>query len=150
MSMLVFMPWCQIDNAYNVGDAIILPFERHRPIDDLDDAAHCNINTLLATYKDIEGNPVHKAAILRYRNYSPIYDLTDDDQTRIDVFEKFADTSDFLRPPPDQKNSLDSHWKRMLYECSSKIALKKAFNQVWNRLPSEQARCSEGNQNKGK
>jgi len=53
------MPWCPIDRAYTAGDAIILPFERHQPICDLNiDAANSRINTILATYKDIEGNPV--------------------------------------------------------------------------------------------
>lgn len=78
--MLVFMPWCPIDKAYKLGDVTITPFERHQPIDDLhDDAAHCRINTIMATYKDIEGKPVYKAAIVRYGSKSPIDELTDDE-----------------------------------------------------------------------
>jgi len=79
MSMLVFMPWCPIDKVYAVGDATILPFERHTPIKGLDDAEQCRVNTIMATYKDIEGKPVRKAAIVRYGSKSPIDDLTDDE-----------------------------------------------------------------------
>lgn len=392
MSMLVFMPWCPLDNPYEVGDISILPFERQTPIDGLDDAGQCRVNTIMATYKDIEGKPVHKAAIVRYGSNSPTGDLTDDqieivqdlavlacfsglakrqyfnslgpycnsdcfalhiqkfdkadftalavrrregrtlsgwpiddisitvpvhchtirqvsldvdllkaladhraqlndgewarwqnaiscfnqantdsdnvryqvewvllcsafehllsakpnakdvackfakafepskellakdatrlsnqpkndgksvryewmrefyrtrgdfahgklntqqatawnplehlvlatiafpllvksflnkacrykltghDQAQIDVFEKFADTHDFLRPPPDQKNSLDSHWKRPVNDRLMKIAFAKAFNQAWNKLTPEQRRCLEGNADEG-
>lgn len=41
------------------------------------------------------------------------YELTNIDQTQIDGFEKFADTDNFLKPPPDRTNSIDSHWGRL-------------------------------------
>lgn len=87
MSMLVFMPWCPLDNPYEVGNISILPFERHTPIDGLDDAGQCRVNTIMATYKDIEGKPVHKAAIVRYGSNSPIGDLTDD---QIEIVQDLA------------------------------------------------------------
>jgi len=87
MSMLAFMPWCPIDKAYTVGDVTILPFERHTPIEGLDDAEQCRVNTIMAMYKDIKGKPVRKAAIVRYGSKSPIADLTEDD---IEIVQELA------------------------------------------------------------
>jgi hypothetical protein len=42
------------------------------------------------------------------------YRLTADDVAAIEVFEKFADQSDFLQLPPDTRNSLDTWWARFL------------------------------------
>lgn len=76
------------------------------------------------------------------------YNLNEDDQAHINVFEKFADTHNFLRPPTDQKNSLDSHWKRLVNERSSKMAMKRAFEQARNSLTPEQPRRLEENPDK--
>lgn len=75
--MLLFMPWCRIDKRYQVGAIELLPFERHQPIDGLDDVAQCRMNTILATYKTIEGKPVDRAALVHYNDKSPIDDLSD-------------------------------------------------------------------------
>ena len=72
------------------------------------------------------------------------YKLTDNDRAQIDIFEKFADSPDFLRPPPGQRDTLDSHSKRFVSERVSKIASAKAFNQAWNNLTPEQRRCLGG------
>jgi len=62
------------------------------------------------------------------------YKMTDGDQAQIDVFEKFADTTDFLKPPPDQKSSSDSHWKRLVNERSRKIAIERAVKRERKNL----------------
>jgi hypothetical protein len=85
--MLMFMPWCPINKRYEEGEITILPFERHTPIEGLDDAGQCRVNTIMAAYKDIEGKPVHKAAIVRYGSNSAIDDLTDDD---VDVAQELV------------------------------------------------------------
>ena len=54
MSMLSFMPWCRIDKTYVVGEIQILPFDTHKPIESLDAAAQCLVNTILASYRTIE------------------------------------------------------------------------------------------------
>jgi len=77
------------------------------------------------------------------------YKLTDNDQAQIDVFEKLADTLDFLRPPPGQKNSIDSHLKRLVNERSRKIALERAFNQACNDPTPEQQQCLAKRPNEG-
>ncbi|MBN1381309.1 MAG: hypothetical protein JXA41_06525 [Deltaproteobacteria bacterium] len=79
MSMLMFMPWCPIDNEYTVGDINILPYEREGIIKDVDDFGQSCLKTIMAAYKDIEGNPVHKTAIISKINKSVIDDLPDDD-----------------------------------------------------------------------
>lgn len=76
MSTVSFMPWCRIEKAYDVGEVKILPFERHKPLDGLDEAAQCRVNTILATYKTIEDRPVDSVAIVRYAEKSPIDDLS--------------------------------------------------------------------------
>lgn len=77
--MLLFMPWCRIDDTYKSGGIEILPFERHKPIKGLDDAAQCRVNTIMASYKTIEGRPVDGAALVHYSNKSPIDNLTEDE-----------------------------------------------------------------------
>jgi hypothetical protein len=73
------MPWCRIDETYRVGDIEILPFERHKPIVGLDDAAQCRVNTIMASYKTIKGMPVENAALVCYSSRSPIDNLDNDE-----------------------------------------------------------------------
>jgi hypothetical protein len=83
MSMVAFLPWCKIKKAYDVGEVQLLPFERHKPIDGLDEAAQGRVNTILATYKTIEGNPVDSAAIVRYGEKLPVDDLSEEERKTI-------------------------------------------------------------------
>jgi hypothetical protein len=71
--------------------------------------------------------------------------LANDDRTQIDVFENLADTTDFLKPPPNQKGSIDSHWKRLVGARSNKVAMECAYEQAWDNLTPEHRRCFEGN-----
>ncbi len=87
MSMLLFMPWCPIDKAYDVGEITILPFTRHEAINGIDEAAQCRINAIMATYRGIEGKPVQKASLICYRGKSPIEELTNDE---IEIAQDFA------------------------------------------------------------
>src|SRR6266545_2571035 len=83
MSMVSFMPWCRIEKAYDVGEVKILPFERHKPIEGIDEAAQSRVNTILATYKTIEGKPIDGAAIVQYAAKSAIDDLTEEERETI-------------------------------------------------------------------
>ncbi|GIW70824.1 MAG: hypothetical protein KatS3mg102_0366 [Planctomycetota bacterium] len=83
MSMVSFLPWCRIDKAYDVGQLQILPFKRHQPIEGLDGAAQCRVNTILATYKTIQAKPVDRAAIARYAGKSVIDDLNEEERETI-------------------------------------------------------------------
>lgn len=76
-----------------------------------------------------------------------LYELTDVDQAQIDVFERFADTQNFLKPPANQKDSLDSHWKRLVGDRSRRIFCEKASDEAWNSLTPEQQQSLEGNIN---
>lgn len=76
-----------------------------------------------------------------------LYTLTEDDQAQIDVFEKFADTKDFLKPPVNQENILDSHWKRLVRDRSGRISFESAFDTAWDSLTPDQQRSLEGNIN---
>ncbi|HWF59563.1 MAG TPA: hypothetical protein VN666_04555 [Nitrospira sp.] len=77
------MPWCRIDKTYEVGEIQIVPFERHEPIDGLDDTAQCRVNTILASYKTIVGKPVDRAAFVRYGGRLLIDGLNDKEQEAI-------------------------------------------------------------------
>jgi hypothetical protein len=50
MSMLLFMPWCPIDQRYGVGDVEIIPFARDSAIGDLDEDGIRRVNSILASY----------------------------------------------------------------------------------------------------
>ncbi|MGB7912531.1 MAG: hypothetical protein WCF59_09925 [Desulfobaccales bacterium] len=74
------------------------------------------------------------------------YKLTDSEQAQIDSFEKFADTPDFLQPPPNQKSSMDSHWIRLRAESSRKIrkiAVERALMQPGEIFAPDQRQCPE-------
>lgn len=59
-----------------------------------------------------------------------LYELTIEDQTQIDAFERLADTKDFLIPPSDCNGALVSHWKRLCDDIKSSIEFKKAFDKA--------------------
>lgn len=79
MCMLAFMPWCGIDKAYDVGCVRLVPFERHTPIEEVDDAGQCRVNTILGSYKTIEGRPVDRASLVRFVNKAPLADLNEEE-----------------------------------------------------------------------
>ena len=58
-----------------------------------------------------------------------VYNLTDGDRAQIEAFEKLANTADFLKPPPDQKNSLDSHWSRLCGVCKSNLVFQRVVEE---------------------
>ena len=76
MPILQFMPWCPIDKTYFVGDITIIPFCRDETIEGVDKSTTCQI---LASYKDLEGKPVGKAALVLYGNRPLLADLSDDE-----------------------------------------------------------------------
>ena len=68
------------------------------------------------------------------------YQVTDSDQAQIDAFEKLA-AEQFLRPPADQKNSMDSIWFRLVKEASSKLRRRKLEKDLeakglWDEKPN--------------
>jgi hypothetical protein len=77
--MLLFLPWCRLNKPYQAGDIEIVPFERHKPIDRLDDATQCRVNTIMATYKTIESRPVDRAALVRCGARPPTDDLSEEE-----------------------------------------------------------------------
>lgn len=77
--MLLFMPWCRIDNRYQVGDVELLPFNRHQPIEGIDDLARCRVNTIMAAYKTIEGKPIDSASLVCRGGKSPTDDLSEEE-----------------------------------------------------------------------
>jgi hypothetical protein len=70
--MLAFMPWCRIPKIYEVGSIRILPIGPHVRLDCLENAERSRVNTILATYKTIQGNPVDDAGLFHYVGKSPV------------------------------------------------------------------------------
>lgn len=85
-SMLVFMPWCRSNKSYDLGQVEILPYERHHPdpIEGLDELAHCRVNNIMAMYKSIEAKPIDQAALIRWKDKSPIDVLSNDELDIVD------------------------------------------------------------------
>lgn len=77
--MLLFMPWCPIDRQCDVGDLKIISFAPGAATCDVDDEIRTQLETILASYKTIEGRRIPKAALIKYRNKSLIDDLTDEE-----------------------------------------------------------------------
>lgn len=70
------------------------------------------------------------------------YELTDDDRAQIEAFEGFADTPNFLRPPRDQRHSLDSCWSRHLSKARSSLRVQKITERL-QRIVEENYEAKE-------
>ena len=77
MSMLAFMPWCRIHRVYEMDTIRILPIKPDARFEDIEDAERLRLNTILATYKTIEGNPVDRVAVVQHLGRSPVADLNE-------------------------------------------------------------------------
>ncbi len=79
MPLLQFMPWCAIDKSYSAGDVTIIPYDIENAIAGLDEPTSYQVRTLLASYRDLEGQPVREAALVQFQGRSLLADLTDDE-----------------------------------------------------------------------
>jgi hypothetical protein len=79
------------------------------------------------------------------------YQLTDDDRSQIGAFEKLVDTRDFSTPPSDQRNSLDSHWRRLCSDVKSRLAVQEAVKafEARNFASQEKATPADDNSSSG-
>ncbi|KKM71061.1 hypothetical protein LCGC14_1434470 [marine sediment metagenome] len=62
------------------------------------------------------------------------YELSNDDRAQIDIFERFADTTEFLRPPTDQKGSNDTHWVRLFGKQRMAVVTSKGRDEAARKL----------------
>lgn len=58
------------------------------------------------------------------------YEFSDSDKAQIDIFEKFAGTPDFCRPPADQKSSNDTHWSQLYNRRKIEVTMIKGCDKV--------------------
>lgn len=75
MPTLHFMPWCRIDKRILVGEIEAFPFRVGSTLEDLDASTADQIKAILATYRDLEGNPIDRCALIRYSDKSVVADL---------------------------------------------------------------------------
>lgn len=75
--MLLFMPWCRIDQAYTVDCIGILPYRRGDALDGLNQLQQSWVDEIMGRYKTIEGEPIHSAAVLCFPGKAPIDELTE-------------------------------------------------------------------------
>ncbi len=66
MPFLQFLPWCSIDEEYEIGEIGLVPFAKDANVSDLGDLGAGHIRTILATYRGIDGQPVNRAALVKY------------------------------------------------------------------------------------
>lgn len=79
MPAIQFMPWCPIDKEYKTDKITVIPFEREGKLEGVDDLAMCHIRTVLASYKDRDGKPIQKAALIQYEDKSLLSDLSEEE-----------------------------------------------------------------------
>lgn len=78
LQTLVFMPWCQIDRSYRFDRASLVLFERGKTILGLDEDKQHMVNSILATFENIRGEPVNAAAIVTADGDTPICMATEE------------------------------------------------------------------------
>ncbi|MGO9605120.1 MAG: hypothetical protein ACLQAT_17325 [Candidatus Binataceae bacterium] len=61
---LHFMPWCRIDRECSVGHIALIPFSRENPSLYLGDEAARAVNTILADFIGVDGNPVTRCVLV--------------------------------------------------------------------------------------
>jgi hypothetical protein len=88
MSMLLFMPWCPIDKAYELAGIRILPYRRGEPLEGLDELQQSRVDAIMGMYKTIEGKPIHSAAVLCFAGKAPIDELSEAEKEQ--AFDEFA------------------------------------------------------------
>jgi len=79
MSLLQFMPWCPISQIHHAAEISIIPFDRDKKSDDLDELTTCQIRAILSSYKNLEGHPVEQVALVKYEDKPVLADLNEDE-----------------------------------------------------------------------
>jgi hypothetical protein len=93
MATLQFMPWCPIDKLYHAGEISIIPFDRDERPDNLDELTNCQVRTILSSYRNLEGHPVEKVALIKYENRPILADLNDNE---IEITREYTDLVCFI------------------------------------------------------
>lgn len=79
MSMLVFMPWCQLNASYNVGEIILRPFNLHEDNDEIESSIARHIINILSSYKNLKGEPIKEATLVIHKNGDYLHDWNDEE-----------------------------------------------------------------------
>ncbi|MEW6360318.1 MAG: hypothetical protein AB1696_28550 [Planctomycetota bacterium] len=79
MPTLVFMPWCRIEKEYRVGNITVIPFKVFEKPGILDALGTCQARALLSPYKNLRGESINEAALIRYSEKEILSDLTNDE-----------------------------------------------------------------------
>jgi len=80
MSVLLFMPWCKLDRKYHVGDITLLPYSSSDfSSSDIDPTSMKKINSVLSSYRNIKGVPIHQVTLLSYKGRPVLGDLSDEE-----------------------------------------------------------------------
>lgn len=112
MPTLHFMPWCRIDKAIRVGEIEVFPFHVDSAIEGVDTSATDHVKAILAIYRNLEGDPIDRCALIKYAEKNVVADLT---PTEIEVMHDLIEVL-----------------------CFSSLAGRELFNQ---RGPYSNAAC---------
>lgn len=81
--MLLLLPWCRITKPYRVAEIELLPFpaldaspSRDKPFDE---DTNRTIKRLLSAYRDLNGKPVERAAVVRYNGRDVTEELSEEE-----------------------------------------------------------------------
>lgn len=88
MPLLQFMPWCTIKKSYKAAGISIIPFDRGKNSIDFDELTKRQIRRILSSYKNLEGHPIERAALIKYENKPILSDLTENE---IDTSSEYLD-----------------------------------------------------------
>jgi hypothetical protein len=79
MSMLLLMPWCPVEREIKVGDVRILPFKRSKDCDCLTPSMWRRIKIIMGMYRDLHGNKIDRAALVKFQSKSVTDDLSQEE-----------------------------------------------------------------------
>jgi hypothetical protein len=93
MSLLQFMPWCAIDRTYCTGAIDLIPFDRDKKQDDLDELTFCHVKTIMSSYRNLEGHPVKHTTLIKYGDKPLFADLNEEE---IEITRECVDIACFV------------------------------------------------------
>lgn len=79
MPTIQFLPWCRVARPCTAGDVHLIPFEHGHPPEGLDAPLSSQIEAILTSYRDLDGRPVRRAALVGFGAKRIVDDLTEDE-----------------------------------------------------------------------
>jgi hypothetical protein len=137
--MLPIMPWCRIDQVYQVGDIKIIPYFGR--LDAVDDDVQRNLARVLGTYRTIEGRPVDHAAVVRYAEKPFGSDLAPEEidnayeWVQVACFVGLAGRQFFMPEAPCNSDVFSLYMQRLQEADFVAIRTRRREGHTWSAWP---------------